>query len=577
MERICYNCFHTIQNTDQNCTRCGFPANYSNLKEFLEALPCGSILFGRYIIGRVLGQGGFGITYLALDHKRHTVVAVKEYFPKEMAERKNKYQVVPINPSKEAGFSHGLTCFLEEAATLAEFNGNPNIVKVHRYFQENGTAYFAMEYVKGTSLSSYISERGGVISWQEAWNILSPIMLAVEDIHSKGIIHRDIAPDNIIISDKGYVKLFDFGAARYWMGEYSKSLDVILKRGFAPVEQYNRHGRQGPYTDVYALAATFYMIITGVVPQEATERLEKDKLKPPSELGADIPKHAEAVLLKALSVRYQNRFQTMQEFYEKLAQEEPSGRKPQRKITDHEIKEKDELKQKDRAKVKNPDESVNRYQKIETARKPFSLGKAALRLRALMILLSTLLCFVLLFAWNGFRMNSFFWFVVATVFVVATIIAMIPYFTGDNLKYVNKKLENEGVSLADVERDIDVTSLETIFLGHKYALVHGLYPELFILQDLVWCYVTDTVTQHKVLSFIPAGNTKKWSVTFVFRDRSVHQIQVNQKTKEPLMQEIRARVPGVLIGYSDARARMFQNDFSSMVRYVDSKRQGRKS
>ena len=146
---------------------------------------------------------------------------------------------------------------IKAATSSAEFISSPNIVGVLSLFEDNGTAYYVMEYLKGTSFKSYLQSKGGKISWEEAYRILSPVMDALSVVHAKGIIHRDVTPDNIAITEDGTVKLLDFGAARYSIGEQSKSLDVILKHGFAPYEQYMRHSRQGPFTDVYSLAASF--------------------------------------------------------------------------------------------------------------------------------------------------------------------------------------------------------------------------------------------------------------------------------------------------------------------------------
>jgi serine/threonine protein kinase len=288
-------------------------------EKFPLALPKDTILAGQYVIERVLGQGGFGITYEATDHKTGQKVAVKEFFPDTMATR-TQATVTAFAGDSEEGFSYGKECFLQEAETLAEFIGNPNIVRVHTYFEENGTAYFVMDFIEGTSFDAYLKERGGRISYEEAERILLPVMDALAAVHSKGIVHRDVTPDNIYITKDGTVKLLDFGAARYSLGDKSRSLDVVLKHGFAPKEQYTRHGRQGPFTDVYALGATFYFAITGRRPPDSIDRLEVDKLIPPSQLGVAIPPLKENALLFALNVQPNKRFQTMAAFRQALSQ-----------------------------------------------------------------------------------------------------------------------------------------------------------------------------------------------------------------------------------------------------------------
>jgi len=279
------------------------------------ALPHGSILNGQYIVGRVLGQGGFGITYLALDHTLKTKVAVKEFLPEGMATRMPGTTLVSAySGEREENFSYGMERFLDEARVLAKFLGNRNIVGVRCYFNENGTAYFAMDYIEGISFKSYIKNQGGRVSWEDAQRVLLPVMDALAAVHREGIIHRDVTPDNIYITKDDEIKLLDFGSARYSLGDKSKSLDVILKTGYAPKEQYTRRGRQGPYTDVYSLAACFYAALTGYLPPESLERMEEDNLVPPSTRGVRLPSYAEEAIMKGLEVNAPDRFQRMEEF-----------------------------------------------------------------------------------------------------------------------------------------------------------------------------------------------------------------------------------------------------------------------
>jgi serine/threonine protein kinase len=282
-------------------------------EKFPLALPENTILAGQYVIVRVLGQGGFGITYEAVDHKTGQKVAVKEFFPDTMATR-TQTTVTAFAGERGESFAYGKSCFLQEAETLAQFIGNENIVRVHSYFEENGTAYFVMDFIEGTSFDVYIKEHGGRVSYEEAERILLPVMDALAAVHSKGIVHRDVTPDNIYITKNGTVKLLDFGAARYSLGDKSRSLDVVLKHGFAPKEQYTRHGKQGPFTDVYSLGATFYFAIAGRRPPDSIDRLEEDDLVPPSSLGVRIPPEKEDALLKAMSVQPADRYPNMIEF-----------------------------------------------------------------------------------------------------------------------------------------------------------------------------------------------------------------------------------------------------------------------
>ncbi len=297
-------------------------------EKYPHALPDGTILTGEFIIDSVLGEGGFGITYGAVNHKTKERVAIKEYFPDTMATRIDPTRVAPYSGDRGANFEYGKECFLQEARTLAEFIGNDNIVRIFSYFEENGTAYFAMEYVEGTSFDKYIAGQGGRLSFTDTCRILFPVMDALSAVHEKGIIHRDISPDNIYITADGGIRLLDFGAARYSLGDRSCSLDVVLKPGYAPKEQYTRRGRQGPYTDIYALGATFYYALTGKRPLSSIDRLDEDDLARPSALGADIGPTTELALLQALELRSQDRYQSMNAFKQALVDAEQIDHPP---------------------------------------------------------------------------------------------------------------------------------------------------------------------------------------------------------------------------------------------------------
>ena len=171
-----------------------------------------------------------------------------------------------------------------------------------------------MDYIEGTSFKNYLKNHSGRIGWQEAVKLLVPVMRALQQVHSKGIIHRDVTPDNIYISKDGNVKLLDFGSARYSIGDKSKSLDVILKVGYAPKEQYIRRGRQGPYTDVYSCAACMYAAITGYLPPESLERLDKDDIVSITDSGIEIPAWLDYAIMKGLAVQPEDRFQSAEEF-----------------------------------------------------------------------------------------------------------------------------------------------------------------------------------------------------------------------------------------------------------------------
>ena len=312
MSELCYYCFREKPDSSP-CPYCGYRKGMLRAKYPL-ALPEGSLLSGRYIIGRVLGQGGFGITYVAQDWRTKQLVAIKEYFPDAAATRTGSITVTTFSGERGALFQYGKDRFGDEAKAISRFINHPNIVTIYSFFEENNTAYYAMEYIQGENLLNYLNRRGGKISFGDARRILYTIMDALSAVHSVGLVHRDISPDNIYITKDNTVKLLDFGAARYSMGNKSKSLDVILKHGYAPKEQYTRHGTQGPYTDVYALAATFYRAITGKTPPDSVERIDRDTLIPPEKLCADIPHSASAALMQAMSIYPKDRFQTMAAF-----------------------------------------------------------------------------------------------------------------------------------------------------------------------------------------------------------------------------------------------------------------------
>jgi serine/threonine protein kinase len=236
-----------------------------------------------YKIEKILGQGGFGITYLAEDVNLEKKVAIKEYLPVGLAVREGGATVQPESTEAEADFRWGLDQFLGEAKTLAKFQ-HPNIVQVLRFFEAHGTAYIVMNFVQGQSLHDRMQKRKK-INEEELKKFLFPILDGLESVHDAGFLHRDIKPGNIFIADDGEPMLLDFGAARSALLDKSRGLTAIVTRGYAPIEQYSKRGHQGPWTDIYALAGVLYEIVTGNDPVEATDRVIEDPQVPAYEAG----------------------------------------------------------------------------------------------------------------------------------------------------------------------------------------------------------------------------------------------------------------------------------------------------
>lgn len=314
--KYCVFCMRAIKEDDLFCPHCGKKQEYSAPEYHL--LP-GTIVGGKYMLGAALGEGGFGITYIGIDVKLEIRVAVKEYFPNGFVNRSGTASDnVSISATQERAefFQKGMVRFLDEARTLAKFSGEQGIVDVRDFFECNNTAYIVMEHLDGITLKDFI-KKNGRLNAEEAIRLLTPVMMSLEKVHGENLIHRDISPDNIMVL-KDRVKLLDFGAARSVSAESNKSLSVVLKPGYAPEEQYRSKGNQGAWTDVYAMSATIYKCITGVTPDDATQRLYKDELKSPSSMGIAISPAAESALLKGLAVLQDNRWQNMQQLIDGL-------------------------------------------------------------------------------------------------------------------------------------------------------------------------------------------------------------------------------------------------------------------
>ena len=296
------------------CPQCGaniaVPAASVSL-----SLPLGTkLLGGKYTVGKVLGQGGFGITYMGADTILSRPVAIKELFPEGCQRNGTTVQPTRITPSD---FSSMKQKFLDEARLLASLN-HPGIVKVYYFFEENNTAYMVMEYLRGKSLAKLVEERGGALSEQEAVGYILKVCEALDVVHKAGYLHRDIKPENIIVCEDGRVVLVDFGAARSFMAGKTGRMTVILTPGYAPLEQYAEQAKRGAYTDIYALGATLYYLLTGQVPVSAADRFSGVELKSVREINGRVSRQVEEAVMKAMAMRVEERPQSVEEFVKLL-------------------------------------------------------------------------------------------------------------------------------------------------------------------------------------------------------------------------------------------------------------------
>lgn len=308
-----------LPNGDDTCPYCSF--DISGYEEKSTCLKPFTVLQGKYMIGRVIGIGGFGITYIGWDLNLQTYIAIKEYFPGSLASRDTSTtvtQVLPNESSKDV-YDKGLKRYVEEAQNLSKFYQLQGIVSVKDFFYENATGYIVMEYINGINLKEYLNNAGGKLPEQTVLALMKPVFESLHTMHNSGLVHRDISPDNIMVDKDNKIKLIDFGSARGQSAETDKTYTVILKHGYAPAEQYYAKGNQGPWTDIYSLCATMYKMLTGQVPPNSVERMEQDEYVDPTKLGIPVSQKTEAVLRKGLAVktadRYQNIGQLLSELY----------------------------------------------------------------------------------------------------------------------------------------------------------------------------------------------------------------------------------------------------------------------
>lgn len=348
-------------------------------------------LIGRYVIQEVLGQGGFGITYLGIDKLYGNKVAIKEYYPQKIAMRKAQYEdVVTVTFIEEKNnYDKGKKRFLDEAQVMARFNKNEGIVKILDFFEANNTAYIVMEYLEGITLKQYLGKYG-VIQFRNLIEMMLPLLEALIEIHSQGLIHRDISPDNIMVQHNSKLKLMDFGAARDYTESGNKSLTVILKPGYAPPEQYQTHGVQGPWTDIYALCATIYKCLTGITPPDAIASVMDDKFKEPDQLDGKLSPDIKKILWKGMNIFPEERYQDIVEFGEDVCDALFIPEENKKLDLDNEKNIDEDLDSPDK-----DNESVLKDDKIEGAVKKTSIPKKEKRKSPVKKVLVIIVCLLL--------------------------------------------------------------------------------------------------------------------------------------------------------------------------------------
>lgn len=288
---------------------------------FAELQPGTKLCGGKYIISCKLGAGGFGITYKATQQGLNKIVCIKEYFLAGRCVRNNVTCAIDIQGDNDKVFTKYREAFVREAKLIATLH-HSNIVEVTDVFDENNTSYMVMEYIEGRTLQSLIEKRGK-LSYPEVVNYIAQITNATGYIHRRHILHRDIKPDNIMITADFKAILIDFGSAREFEQDKTQHHTSMVTHGYAPIEQYSSNSRKGSYTDIYAIGATMYFALTAEVPEVASSRFE-NKMKEPKELNPEIPAEANRTIMKAMQIKAENRHQTVDEFMDDLRNIKPS-------------------------------------------------------------------------------------------------------------------------------------------------------------------------------------------------------------------------------------------------------------
>lgn len=294
------------------------------MEQTARSLRPGMVVHGRYRILKILGEGGCGVTYQAMDQKDGLVVALKECNPLEVVFRRPGDLLLQAKPGQEEYFERFKENFLEEARLIYRYREHPNIISVRHLFYENNSAYYAMEFIEGKDLREIIRTEGPRLSWDRIKPIMAQAVAALEMVHKSGIIHCDISPDNLFILKGGQLKLIDFGAAKSSIRRAGGML--FYKENYAPPEQSSPNGHMGPWTDIYSLAVTIYQAYTGRMPPKAKDRTIRDTTQWSAQLGIAVPSPQwERVLQKAMSLDIEDRYTNVREFWNDLTRASRKG------------------------------------------------------------------------------------------------------------------------------------------------------------------------------------------------------------------------------------------------------------
>jgi Serine/threonine protein kinase len=310
---FCMGCMNPLDG-DRHCI-CGF--SIDGYKVSTRCLPPGTVLTERYLVGRMIGEGSFGVTYIGRDLLLGIIVAIKEYFPLSYGSRdaRKGEQVIYIYQDND---KKGLEHFYREAKLLSQFHMLDGIVSVRDFFYANETAYIVMDYIKGITLKEHV-KKNGAVEGKEALAMIRPVIRSLHIVHQADIIHRDISPDNLLLTEQKKLVLVDFGSARVEDSTMTQSMTVMFKRGYTPKEQYLRRGKLGAWSDIYSLCATMYFMLTGVVPNEAIERMLQDTIVPlPKMSSVSLAQKQKNAIMKGICVKPEERWQSMLELYDAL-------------------------------------------------------------------------------------------------------------------------------------------------------------------------------------------------------------------------------------------------------------------